>query len=235
MQVFSNTWFLSTNHFLILIYFSKFFLLKHASQEKTSPLQKRIGMIPKKITFTSPLIDLCESPPAFSSLETADLVKISPLEVDASHEVSISRVLNSNFITPSVPRTIPNWPRLLFPTLNPSFSQPPRISTTVFATLGLPTDNVPTVLYSHPWSSNSNFPSFVPPANPCTCSVLSNVFSNPPILPQPLSFGYTWINPYEPRPSLGSFNHCYQVNYIINNPRIECAGYVNKYLLYLFF
>ena len=83
--------------------------------------------------------------------------------MDASHEVSISRVLNPNFITPPAPRATSSQPRLLSPTLNPSFSQPPRISTRVFATLGLPTDNVPTVLYSHPWSSNSNLPSFAPP------------------------------------------------------------------------
>ena len=192
-------------------------------------------MIPKKITFTSPLIDLCESPPsAFSSLETANLVKISPLEVDASHEVSISRVLNPNFVTPPIPRTISSWPQLLSSTLNASFSQPPRISTRVFATLVLSTDNVPTVLYSHPWSSIPNLPSFAPPTNPCRCSVLSTTFSNPPIIPQPAPFGYIWINPYQPRPSLGSFNHCYQVNYTSNNPRIECAGYVNRYLLYFY-
>ena len=106
-------------------------------------------MVPKKITFTSPLTDLSESPPStFSSLETAELVKIPPLEVDASHEVSISRVLNPNFIAPPVPRATSNRPRLLSPTLNPSFSQPPRISTRVFATLGLPTDNVPSLVFS---------------------------------------------------------------------------------------
>ena len=124
-------------------------------KKRSHPYKRRTGMIPKKITFTSPLIDLCESPPStFSSLETAELVKIPPLEV--------SRVLNPNFITPPAPRATPIWPQLLSPTLNPSFFQPPRISTRVFATLGLPTDNVPTVLYSHLWSSNSNFPSFAP-------------------------------------------------------------------------
>ena len=152
--------------------------------------------------------------------------------MDVSHEVSISRVFNPNFVIPPIPRAIPSWPLLLSPTLNPSFSQPPRISTRVFATLGLPTDNVPTVLYSHPWSSNPNLPSSAFPTNPCRCSVLSTTFPNPPIIPQPAPFGYTWINPYQPRPSLGSFNHCYQVNYTSSNPRIECAGYVNRYLLF---
>ena len=179
-------------------------------------------MVPKKITSTP------------FSLETAEPAETPPLEVDASHEVSISKFLNPNFIAPPVPRTTSNWPQLLSSTLNPSFSQPPRISTRVFATLGLPTDNVPTVLYSHSWSSNSSVPSFAPPTNPCRCSILSNTFSNLPIPPQPSSFRYTWINPYEPRPSLGSFNHCYQVSYTSQNPRIECAGYVNRYYFYLF-
>ena len=107
-------------------------------------------MVPKKITSTP------------FSLETVEPAETPPLEVDASHEVSISRVLNPNFIASPVPKTASNRPQLLSSTLNPSFSQPPRISTRVFATLGLPTDNVPTVLYSHSWSSNSNFPSFAP-------------------------------------------------------------------------
>ena len=192
-------------------------------KKRSHPYKRRTGMVPKKITSTP------------FSLETVEPAETPLLEVDASHEVSISRVLNPNFIAPPVPKTASNRPRLLSPTLNPSFSQPPRISTRVFATLGLPTDNVPTVLYSHSWSSNSNLPSFAPPTNPCRCSILSNTFSNPPILPQPSSFRYTWINPYEPRPSLGLFNHCYQVSYTSWNLRIECAGYVNRYLLYLFF
>ena len=191
-------------------------------KKRSHPYKMRTGMVPKKITSTP------------FSLETLESAETPPLEVDASHEVSISRVLNPNFIAPPVPGTISNQPRPLFSTLNPSFSQPPRISTRVFATLGLPTDNVPTVLYSHSWSSNSNLPSFAPPTNPCRCSVLSNTSSNLPILPQSPSFGYTWINPYEPRPSLGLFNHCYQVGYTSRNPRIECAGYVNRYLLLSF-
>ena len=80
-------------------------------KKRSHPYKRRTGMVPKKITFTSPLIDLSESPPStFSSLETAELVKIPPLEMDASHEVSISRVLNPNFITSPVPRATPNRP-----------------------------------------------------------------------------------------------------------------------------
>ena len=191
-------------------------------------------MIPKRITPSSSLIDLCESPsPSFPSLETAELVKISPLEVDASHEVSISRVPNPNFIAPPVPRSNSNWPSLLSPTLHPSFSQPPRISTRIFTTIVHPTDTIPTVLYSHPWNTNPIFPSCTPSTNSYRCPTFPNPFSVPLTSPQPSSSGYVWINPYEPRPSLGSFNHCLQVNYTSNNPRIECAGYVNRYYFLL--
>ena len=200
-------------------------------KKKPHPYKRRTKMTPKKITSSYSLIDLCDSPPppCSSSLETAELIKISPLEVDTSHEVSISRVPNPNFIAPPVPRPVFNLPRLLSPTLNPSFSQPPRISTRTFTTLVRPTDNVPTVLYSHPWNSNSNLPSFVS-SNPYRCSTFPNPLFSPLPLLQPASSGHTWINPYEPNSSLGSFNHCHQVKYTSTNPRIECAGYVNRYL-----
>ena len=129
------------------------------------------------------------------------------------------------------PDLFPICPDLLSPTLNPSFSRPPRISTRVFTTLIHPTDSVPTVLYSHPWNSNSNLSSFVPSISH-HCSTFPNpLFSPLPIL-QPTSSGHIWINPYEPNSSLGSFNHCHQVKYTSTNPRIECAGYVNRYLLF---
>ena len=204
-------------------------------RKRSHPYKRRSGMTPRKIIPTPPSIDLRESPPSiFPTLGTAELVKISPLETDVSHETSISRVLNPNFVASSAPRTTSIFPRALPSTLNPSFSQPPRISTRVFTTVGLFTDNIPTVLYSHPWSSNSNFPSFTSPANPCRCSLLPNTFPVPSTFPQPSSFGLAWINPYEPRPSLGSFNYCYQMDYTSNNPRIECAGFVNRYLFYPF-
>ena len=193
-------------------------------------------MIPKRITPSSFLIDLCESPPPpFSSLETAELVRISPLEVDASHEVSISKVPNPNFIAPPMPRSNPILSQLLSPTLHPSFSQPPRISTRVFTTLVHPTDNVPTVLYSHPWNSNP-IPSLLAPSISSYGSpILPNPFPRPSAPSIPSSSEPAWINPYEPRPSLGSFNHCHLVNYTSNNPRIECAGYVNRYFTFYFF
>ena len=154
--------------------------------------------------------------------------------IPTSPSMDLRESPSSVFPASPMPRTTSTFPRVLPSTLNPSFSQPPRISTRVFTTVGLFTDNVPTVLYSHPWSSNSNFPSFTSSANPCRCSFLPNTLPIPSTFPQPSSFGLTWINPYEPRPSLGSFNYCYQVNYTSNNPRIECAGYVNRYLFYLF-
>ena len=212
-------------------------------------------LVPKMVTSQSSLINLCDSPsPSFSSLETAELVRTSPLSVDASHEVSISRVPNPNFIAPPVAKTIPSQPRLFSPTLNPTFSQPPRISTKVYTTLGFPTDNIPTVLHSHSWSSDHGFSSFTPSTQPCRCSVLGSTITNP-LNSSHASLGFPfrhdpawnssrissrpsvypiWVNPYEPRPSFGSFNHCYQVTYTNNNPRIECAGFVNRYSYCLF-
>ena len=200
-------------------------------RRKSHPYKRRTNLPPQKITSSSPLIDLCESPsPSFPHLETAELVKISPLEVDTSHEVTISRIPNPNFITPPIPRFHSNLSRPSLPVLNPSFSNPPRISTRVFTTLDPSTDDIPTVLYSHPWNPNSDLPSFATPANSYRCSTFPNPLSSLSI-PQPSPYRPAWINPYEPRPSLGSFNHCCQVNYTTNNWRIECAGYVNRYFI----